>query len=130
MLEKDIFGKMFLEPEVDDLLNCKVVGDTHIAEDWPYGRQKRCMMKFWVETSKKNQQRLVKQSVFQGRENKPKKTTFAHRVVIIEIDGKIGHVEWSKSMNMVAVRMQAGQYKESTFFDSDAAKLVKHFFSE
>ena len=114
---------------MDDVLGATDLGDDHVVEDWPWGRKQTCQMHFSVESSNRGE-RLVKQSTFKGRVNKPKKTTYASRVKIIEIDGKIGHVELTKTMSHVGVRMQDGQFKESTFWDDDAKKIASHFFSD
>jgi hypothetical protein len=128
MKEKDIAGKMYLEPELEDILGAKNLGNDYTVEDWPWGRQQRCSMHFFVESTK-NGERFVKQSTFKGRTNKPKKATYASRVTIIEIDGKIGRVEWSKSYNHVGVYIEDGRYDNVTFFDEPGKKVVEHFFS-
>lgn len=129
MKEVEIYGKTYLELEVDDVLGATDLGDYHEIENWPWGRKQTCLMTFSVESNNRGE-RLVKQSTFKGRVNKPKKTTYASRVKIIELDGKIGHVELTRSMSHVGVRMQDGQYKESTFWKEEAATIAKHFFGE
>jgi hypothetical protein len=129
MKEIEIGSKTYLEPELEDVLGATDLGTDHVIDDWPWGSRKTCKMHFSVESTNRGE-RLVKQSTFNGRVNKPKKTTYASRVKIIEIDGKIGHVELTKSMSHVGVRMQDGSYKEATFWDEDAKKIASHFFSD
>lgn len=129
MKEVEIYGKKYLELELDDVLGAIDLGDCHEVEDWPWGRKQSCQMKFSVESTNRGE-RLVKQSTFKGKVYKAKKTTYASRVKIIEIDGKVGHVELTKTMSHVGVRMQDGKYKEATFWDDEAKQIASHFFAE
>jgi hypothetical protein len=129
MLEKELYGKTHYQLEMDDVLAAKDLGEDHVVEDWPWGRKQRCSMHFYVETTKRGQ-RFCKQSTFKGRVNKAKCSTYASRVTIVEIDGKIGQLELTASMSHVGVRMQDGRYLESTFFDEEAVTIAKHFFGK
>lgn len=129
MYEKEISGKTFLVPEMDDILKAKILGEERVIDDWPYGRQKRCVMRFYVETSKRGQ-RFCKQSTFNGRTNKPKTATYADRVTLVEIDGMIGRVEYSIGYQLVKVRLENSKYIEATFFEADALIVANHFFKD
>jgi hypothetical protein len=128
MLEKEIYGKIMLEPEMDDVLAAKNLGSDHVVEDWPWGRKQRCIMHFFVESKNKKGQRFVKQSTFKGRTNKPKTATYSTQVTIIEIDGKIGHVEWNAGYQMLSVYIEDGKYLNPTFHDEQAQVLGDYFF--
>ena len=127
MLEKESYGKTYLVPELKDLLKATDLGTEHVVYEWPWGRKQKCIMRFFVETGPKGE-RFVKQSTFRGRVNKPKKSTYARRVKIIELDGKIGHVEWSKNYSMFTVYIEDSKYFGATWHDEEAEKLFKHFF--
>jgi hypothetical protein len=129
MLEKDIYGEKRWEPEMDDVLEATDLGKDHVVDDWPYGRTKRCSMHFSVESNKRGE-RFVKQSTFNGRVNKPKNSTYSTQVTIVEIDGKIGHVEWSEGYQMFSVYIEDGKYLNPTFHDEDAQVLGDRFFGE
>lgn len=123
----NIIGKEFLEVELEDLLECEILPDAVEIDDWPYGRRKRCIMKFSIET-KGNKQRMVKQSIFNGRPNKPKRATYASRVFLIKIDEKIGRVEFAKNYSMVSVYMEDSRFTAKTFHtDIEFQTLADHY---
>jgi len=127
MQVREEYGKDKLMPELDDLLNAKLLPDDFTIEDWPYGRSKRCSMHFWIEPNKKgDKMRMVKQSTFNGRTNKPKKCTYAEAVVMLEIDGKVFHVEFS-TYGMATIYPQDSQYVSVSFYDNEFAALVKKY---
>lgn len=126
MKTREIHGKEYYEPEVEDVLKATDLGDDHTVEDWPWGRKQRCSMHFFVE-SRGNKQRFVKQSTMNGRTYKPKRSTYQNKVKIIELDGKIGHVTWNV-YGMFTVNIEDGKYLSKTFFDEDAAKLKNNYF--
>ena len=130
MLEKEraYGGGSYLEPELTDVLAAEDLGTEHIVPDWPWGRKERCEMRFSVESHPKRGERLVKQSRKNGRTYKPKATTYATRVKIIRIDGKIGHVVWNKMYGHFGVSMEDGKIASMTFFDEEAQALAEKFF--
>ena len=123
---RDIHGKEFLLPTLEDVLEATDLGKDHVVDDWPWGRKQRCSMHFFVEVNKRGE-RFVKQSTFNGRTYKPKASTYSTKVSIVEIDGKIGHVEWTK-YGIFAIYIEDGKYLTQNFFDEDADALRKHFF--
>lgn len=130
MLEKESYGKTYLVPELEDVLGATDLGVDHTVDDWPWGRKQRCSMHFFVETHPKRGQRFVKQSTFKGRVNKPKTSTYASRVKIIELDGKIGHIEFNEQYSMCAVLIEDGKYLGITFHDDESDTLAEHFFKD
>ena len=130
MLEKESYGNVHLVPEMEDVLEAIDLGYDHVVEDWPWGRKQRCSMHFFVETHPKRGQRFVKQSTMNGRTYKPKTSTYAGQVKIIELDGFIGHVEWSNSYYMFTVYMENKKYFSASFRDEEAVMLAKHFFED
>ena len=122
----EMFGNEVKQIELEDVLNAKRLPDSVTIEDWPYGRTKRCIMEFSVETHKTGKQRMVRQSTFNGRVNKPKKKTYAMRVFLIEIDDKIGRLELSQ-YGVASVYMESSGYGSATFYDDDMKKLWKTF---
>jgi hypothetical protein len=70
----------------------------------------------------------IKQSTMNGRTYKPKKATYATRVKIIELNGKIGHVEWHAGSGSFGIRLEDGNYLSKTFFGSEARHLADIFF--
>jgi hypothetical protein len=127
MKEKEGYtGNVICQVELEDVLAAIDLGTDHVVEDWPWGRKQRCSMHFYVESNKRGE-RFVKQSTMNGRSYKPKARTYAERVTIIEILGKIGHVEFSK-YGMVGVYVQDSKFSGETFFDEEAMTLAKHFF--
>ncbi len=128
MFTKEINNKSFTVPEVKDLLAATDLGTDHTVEDWPYGRQKRCSMRFYVEHKGRFGERLVKQSTFNGRVNKPKPGTYATKVKLILIDDRIAHVRWSKDYGMLEVSIEDGKYLGQTFYSDEAIELAWHFF--
>ena len=122
-------GHTFLVPELDDVLEAKDLGRDHTVDDWPWGRKQRCSMHFFVESNKRGE-RLVKQSTMNGRRNMPKKKTYATKVKVVEIDGKIGHVEWSADYGMFGVTIQDGKYASQTFYDTEGKMLRDMFFGD
>jgi hypothetical protein len=127
MIEKMFGNKTILEPEYKDVMAATDLGIFHVVNDWPWGRKQRCEMSFSVETNRRGE-RFVKQSRFNGRMNKPKAGTYATRVKIIEIDGKIEHVEWHAGSGSFGIRLEDGSYLSKTFFDSEAKHLAGIFF--
>ena len=130
MIEKDSRGSrgLYFEPEFEDVLKATDLGTEHVVDDWPWGRQQRCTMSFFVEENNKRGERLVKQSKMNGRFYKPKTGTYATRVKIVEIDGKIGHVRWSNMHGIFEVNIEDGKYCSKTFFDDEAKQLARKFF--
>ena len=128
MREDSYRNSTFFIPELSDVLSAVNLGEDHTVDDWPWGRKRRCSMHFSVETTSRGQ-RLVKQSTMDGRSYKPKKTTFADRVVIVEIDGKIGHVELSRNYHMAGVTLQDSSYTSPTFHDAECDEIAAKFFS-
>lgn len=124
MIEKN--GRF--ELELSDVLEAKDLGTDHTVEDWPWGRKQRCSMHFFVESHPKRGERFVKQSTMNGRTNKPKLSTYTGRVKIIEIDGKIGHVELNVYYEIVNVYMEDGKYRGKPYFHDEADQLKNHFF--
>lgn len=130
MLEKKTYDdKIALIPEVSDVLEATDLGTNHTVDDWPWGRKRRCSMHFFVESNKRGE-RFVKQSTMDGRTYKPKTATYATKVKLIEIDGKMGHVEWNRSFQMFSVYIEDGQYWSGDFHGEEAQKLFKHYFQE
>ena len=125
--KKGYSGNVICQVELEDVLEAIDLGTDYTVEDWPWGRKQRCSMHFYVESNKRGQ-RLVKQSTLNGRTYKPKARTYSSRVTIIEILGKIGHVEMSDYM--VGVYVQDSKFSGASFFEADAALLSKHFFSK
>lgn len=126
MKTKEIYGKEYFEPELEDVLLATDLGDDHTVDDWPWGRKQRCSMHFFVERSKRGE-RFVKQSTMNGRTYKPKRSTYQTKVKIIELDGKIGHVSWNM-YGMFGVNIEDGKYLSVTFYDDDARKLKENYF--
>ena len=126
--KKTYYGDKMLEPEFEDVMKAKDLGLSHVVEDWPWGRKKRCTMLFYVERDPKRGERFVKQSRMDGRQYKPKKSTYSGRVKIVEIDGKIGHVEWHGGYRHFGINIEDGRYCGKTFFDDEAKQLAARFF--
>lgn len=112
---------------VQDILGATVLGKDHTVGDWPWGRRRQCSMHFFVECGKYGE-RFVKQSTMEGRMYKPKTSTYAGEVLIIEIDGKIGHLEWSPSFEMLSIQMEDSHYMFGTFFDREAKEIYQKLF--
>lgn len=125
--KSDYSTQTWLEPEVDDVLNAVNLGEDHTVDDWPWGSKQRCKMHFFVETHPKRGQRFVKQSTMNGRTYKPKKATYYNRVVLIQIDGKVGHVSWHHGYGQLGVNIEDSHYATQAFFNDEAQKLAKHF---
>lgn len=130
MEKRESFGNVRYIPEMEDVLGATDLGHEHVVDDWPWGRKQRCSMHFFVESHPKRGERFVKQSTMKGRTYKPKTSTYCGQVKIIELDGTIGHVEWSKSYFMFSVYMEAQKYCIANFHDEEATELAKHFFKE
>lgn len=120
-------GTTLLHPEFEDVRSATDLGEDHTVKDWPWGRKQRCSMRFFVETHPKRGQRFVKQSAMKGRSYKPKKATYATRVKIVQIDGRIGRVTWHKGYGHFGIDIEDGKYASQTFFDNEARELAKHF---
>jgi len=130
MLEKEIHGRKYFQLEMDDILTKATdLGDDCTIEGWPWGRKQKCTMHFFVESGKKGQ-RFVKQSTFNGRTYKPKRSTYASQVTIIKIDDKIGRAEWNEGYQLLRVKMEDGKYLESTFFEDDGQVIADYFFGQ
>lgn len=71
MIENCYGGKTYFEPELEDVLKATDLGTEHVVDNWPWGRQQRCTMSFFVEENNRGE-RLVKQSKMNGRFYKPK----------------------------------------------------------
>lgn len=110
----------------DQVMNAKDLGKDHTVDDWPFGRTKRCLMHFFVESHPKRGERLVKQSTMDGKTYKPKKSTYAHDVNIVEIDGKVCYVSWHNNYRHFGVNSH-DSLSLVTFFDDDAIELAEHF---
>lgn len=61
-----------------------------VVEDWPYGRQLRCKMRFWLEHKKKMGFRLCSQSTNPTKAgevwNKPHCSTYSALAVMVQYD--------------------------------------------
>ena len=110
--------------ELKDVLEAKILGSDVTIDDWPYGRSKRCQMHFWVEIHKSNKkERLMKQSTFNGRINKPKKDVYCKRCLILEIDEMLCHVHFNQ-YGTVRVSFENGKYATVYFHDTDFAAVL------
>ena len=116
------------EIELSDVLEATDLGTDHIVDDWPWGRKQKLRMHFFVEPHPKRGERFMRQSTFRGRIKAVKKSTYTSRATIIELDGKIGHVEFNQQFVMFEVDIEDGKYWSKTFHGSDAVKLFNHFF--
>jgi hypothetical protein len=123
---KEVNGRITLE--VSDLLKATIYGKHKVVDDWPYGRDNRCIMVFSIEKKQPGMERFVKQSTFNDRTNKPKKATYARAVQIIEVDGFIGRVELAKHFPMISVYMENGKYNNVSFHEDEAKPLFDYFF--
>lgn len=117
------------EIELSDVLEAKDLGTDHIVNDWPWGSRQRCIMHFSVDLHPTRGERFVKQSTLNGRAYKPKKATYATRIKIIELDGKIGHVEYHRMYCQFGINIEDGKYWSKTFFGDEALQLYRHFFT-
>lgn len=124
MIEKD----GHFEIELEDVLRATDLGTNHVVDDWPWGRKQRCSMHFFVEFQPYHGERFVKQSTFKGRTYKPKLATYATCVKIIELDGKIGHVEYNAIYGTFNIYIEDGKYRGPAFFEDEAKRLKAHFF--
>ena len=61
--------------------------------DYPYGRQ-RTIKKIWIHTNKKNQQRIMTQTLNPktGNWNKPKASTYSE-IKVLYVDSEKGHIQ-------------------------------------
>jgi hypothetical protein len=121
--------------EVEDVLKMKPVdGNDITVENWPYGR-KTCSMHFYIESGK-DKERFCKQSTFEGKLNKPKKATYADRVLIVTLDNEkgrpytIGRIEIAQFFSMIKVIMENTTFHEATFFDPEAKVIYDKFFKD
>jgi len=131
MRKDDYRGNVIHIPELVDVLDqdiCINLGESHTIDDWPWGSRKRCTMKFSVETTKRGQ-RYVRQSTMAGRTYKPKKSTYADRVVLVSLFSKMGHIEYTKSYHMATLYIEDGSYSSTTFHDEEADQIADLFFS-
>jgi hypothetical protein len=76
-------------------------GTAYLVEDYPYGRQLRCRIRYWIDTAvkgaKKGQQRFVSQTTDARRGNvswnKPHPSTYS-LMAVMYLDGD-EHVQWT-----------------------------------
>ena len=62
----------------------------HIVNDYPYGYSLRCIMRYWIETTKRGQRSCRQsQNPKTGKWNKPKKSTYSN-IMLAGLDEK-GH---------------------------------------
>lgn len=95
------------------------------VDDYPYGRQ-RTTAKFTIETDKQGRQRAVMQTVNPktGRENKPKKATYAGSVKFFMHEGKTYVVEHSDAYGSIHIRTVAGGFRPATMKDPDTGRVT------
>lgn len=88
-------------------------------ENWPSGG-KRVTAVFTVET-KKNKQRVSRITIDElGRESKPKTTTYADQVVIVDgDDGKTYILEYTQMYGLISVMQGTMQYQHETLGPRD-----------
>lgn len=110
---------------IDEVMEkVKFLPNEFVIEDWPYGRTNKCQMKFTIETHKNGkQQRMVKQSCYNGKWNKPKKTTYAFKSMLISFEGKIGRLDISP-YGSIAIRLEDSSFGESNFYDEEFNKIL------
>jgi hypothetical protein len=73
----------------------------YLVEDYPYGRQLRCRIRYWIDTAtrgaKKGQQRFMRQTTDARRDNstwnKPHASTYT-LLTVMYLDGD-DHVQWT-----------------------------------
>ena len=102
-------------------------------DDWPFGRQ-RCRCRFVVETDKRGRQRVARTTENKTRTgwNKPKRTTYAERFVIVDgDDGKTYllsyHTDYGEAVGvcMSDVQHTAGGFRPE---DSEFAEFKALIF--
>ena len=71
------------------------MNSAYMVDDYPYGRQLRCRIRYWLESDAKKGFRFVSQTEDPRslRGNNPKKSTYADLGGCMYLDGK-GHVQW------------------------------------
>jgi hypothetical protein len=123
-------------------LSCRVAGTTRLGfsgdplyghdnpnnayevDDYPYGRNLRCKIRYWLESSPNKGYRFVSQTQDPrtGRWNNPKKSTYALLGANMYLDSK-NHVVWSQ----ISEYSKAGEILEfvRSFPQSDFSILKK-----
>lgn len=116
-----------IEISVTDVLAAEDLGTDHTIDDWPWGSRQSCSMHFWVESHPKRGERFMKQSTFRDRTYKAKKATYTGKVRLIQIDGKMGHVEWNPHYHLFGIQIEDSSYSRPTFHRKEAIQLARHF---
>lgn len=97
-----------------------------VIDDWPIGRQ-RCRARFWVETDAKRGERVARTTENKTRtgSNKPKRTAYASRSVIV--DGDDGRTYILQLGSHIAVLCGDMQHSREIVFPDDERwpELVK-----
>lgn len=91
-----------------------------VTNDWPYGRELRTTATFTIEKSKKGERvSRVTINPKNGRENKPKTTTYYDQVIIVDgDDGKTYMAEFSK-FGQISIRQSNLQYQQEVIYQDD-----------
>lgn len=98
-----------------------------VVDDYPYGRQIRTQIRYWLETTK-NGDRFVSQTLNPktGRWNKPKKSTYCE-VGVIFIEPDTGYVRWT-GLHLHATDEGIERFRAATegkLSDAQKAKLAR-----
>jgi len=90
------------------------------VNDWPYGRQLRTSAIFTIESNKHGERvNRITINPKNGIANKPKTTTYADLVRIVEgKDGKTYIAEYHK-YNRICIRESNLQYEHESIYDSN-----------
>jgi hypothetical protein len=102
----------------------------HVVADYPFGFQKRCQIRFWVETNERGQ-RVYSQTTNPDKPgvvwNKPKKSTYtALRVLYLDpADGRVKEVGISEHATSAQVELFLNTYGAENFTDEYSSKTLE-----
>ena len=98
---------------------------TFETDDWPYGRHNRVRAVFTVESGTRGERVSRVTSNPKGGTNKPKKTTYARLVRIVDgSDGKTYIAELSQFGHITIMQSNLKFQQESIFTDSDRYQSI------
>lgn len=84
------------ELEIKKIYRFEEVNDPDTAaiviDDYPYGFNKRCKIRYWLEAKKHKGYRFCSQTFYNGKWNAPKKSTYNFIMIVYELEN--GHISY------------------------------------
>lgn len=113
----------FLHNQRDNIMIYSNPRKLFITNDWPYGRELRTTATFMVEQAKRGERvSRVTINPKNGRENKPKTTTYAHKVRIVDGDDGRTYIAKLTIYGHISIMESNLQYQKESIHPEDGER--------